>query len=176
MTIDLDHITRAREEQIELLWKEYQDVLDEYVNYTEAFLPEYTDLRDRDEINTKLIRAHCHEIARATDEITGLTLQSDTLEEERAFQISYLEKYRRLLNEQYISLKKDLENVLRYDDEQFKFMTVKSHAIVELYQKLYKEGLLLLQLASACRRFESERKKFWYHLPMLQSPKCLKEV
>lgn len=132
MTIKLEAITRSRENQIEHLWRQYQQVLDDYVHYTDSFNAEYNNLRERDEYNTKLIRKHCSEIIRATDMISELKIEAENTMEEHEFRVNYLENNRNRLNEQYVALKRALEGALRKDHGTFKHMVVASEEVLRV--------------------------------------------
>lgn len=54
----LETITKEREMQMEKLWKEFQNVLNSYLKYTEEYRDEYIDLRNRDAEETRSIQDH----------------------------------------------------------------------------------------------------------------------
>jgi hypothetical protein len=58
MILKLETITKEREMHMERLWKEFQNVLNSYLKYTEEYRDEYIDLRNRDAEDTRSIQDH----------------------------------------------------------------------------------------------------------------------
>lgn len=58
MILKLETITKEREMHMEKLWKEFQNVLNSYLKYTEEYRDEYIDLRNRDAEDTRSIQDH----------------------------------------------------------------------------------------------------------------------
>lgn len=58
MILKLETTTKEREMHMEKLWKEFQNVLNSYLKYTEEYRDEYIDLRNRDAEDTRSIQDH----------------------------------------------------------------------------------------------------------------------
>lgn len=58
MILKLETITKEREMHMEKLWREFQNVLNSYLKYTEEYRDEYIDLRNRDAEDTRSIQDH----------------------------------------------------------------------------------------------------------------------
>lgn len=127
MILKLQTITHDREQQMEKLWKEFQDILNLYLHQTEEYHNEYIELRQRDDEDTKVIRLHYNEVARATEQIGYLKLDLESLREEQHLHIEELLKYKKLLHEKQRKIKLDMDEGLLKDKNNLRHMVVCSH-------------------------------------------------
>lgn len=123
----LQTITNDREQQMEKLWKEFQDILNGYLHETEEYHNEYIELRQRDDEDTKVIRLHYNEVARATEQIGFLKLDLESLREEQHLHIEELLKYKKLLHEKQRKIKLEMDDGLLKDKNNLRHMVVCSH-------------------------------------------------
>lgn len=127
LILNLQSITHEREQKMDQLWKEFQTVLNEYLQQTEEFHSEYVDLRQKDDEDTKIIRFHYSEVVRATDLISDLKFDLDAYRQEHRIHINELQKYKNLLQAKQASIKVEMEDGLKKDKENMRFMVVCSH-------------------------------------------------
>lgn len=132
MIIKLEHITKDRETIMRSLWKQFQQVLNGYLQHTEQYRNEYIDLRQRDTDDTISIKTHYMEVARTTDLIADLKLQLETIKEEHEFGKRELGKYKRDMQEKYDNLKNELEMGLQKDKENLKFLVINSDKTIKV--------------------------------------------
>lgn len=127
MILKLQTITNDREQQMEKLWKEFQDILNDYLHQTEEYHTEYIELRQRDDEDTKVIRLHYNEVVRATEQIGFLKLDLESLREEQCLHIEELMKYKKLLHEKQKKIKLEMDEGLLKDKNNLRHMVVCSH-------------------------------------------------
>ncbi|XP_055920175.1 dynein regulatory complex subunit 2 isoform X2 [Eupeodes corollae] len=159
MTLQLEEITKEREQKLEYLWNKYQEVLTNYVKYTESFYVEYMELKETDEQSNSIIREQCYEIERATEQIANLKIAAANASDEAESQVEYLQKLRTDLTERLAQMKTEFNEQQKLDEKEFKTMVVASHNILKDLEKHVKKGESILQLAAVCRRLETEREK-----------------
>lgn len=82
MILKLETITKEREMHMEKLWKEFQNVLNSYLKYTEEYRDEYIDLRNRDAEETRSIQDHYNEVSKLTERIAELKSQLINVKDE----------------------------------------------------------------------------------------------
>ncbi|XP_067633347.1 dynein regulatory complex subunit 2 [Eurosta solidaginis] len=171
MQLYIENITQNGETKLERLWQEYQDVLAGYMSHTETFYAEYIELRERDEESTNLIRNHCHQIERASDQLAHLKLiYDDTLDQNEVGYVYFL-KLRDDLKHRTSECKANFESELKRDEARFKLMSVLSYNVLKHLKSIACEGETLLQLALVCRKHETEREKLLpLGLPPLGKP------
>lgn len=138
MILKLQTITNDREQQMEKLWKEFQDILNHYLHETEEYHNEYIELRQKDDEDTKVIRLHYNEVARATEQIGILKLDLESLREDQCLHIEELLKYKKLLHEKQRKIKLEMDEGLLKDKTNLRHMVVCSHdaATVRLLIKI----------------------------------------
>lgn len=127
MILKLQSITQEREQTMEHLWKQFQTVLNEYLRHTEEFHNEYIELRQRDDEDTKSIRAHYLEVARATDLIADLRFNLESYRDDQRLHISELTKYKKMLQKKHDQIKCEMDEGLRKDKENLRIMVVCSN-------------------------------------------------
>lgn len=159
MMLNLQTMTQDRELQMENLWKEFQSVLNEYLQRTEEFHNEYVDLRQKDDEDTKIIRFHYVEVVRATDLIADLKFGLTAYRDENRIHVVELKRYKKLLLAKQISQKLNMEQGMRKDKDNMRLMVVGSHAANTQLKGLMKKGEAILQIGSICRKLETEREK-----------------
>lgn len=144
MILKLQTITHDREQQMEKLWKEFQDILNDYLHQTEEYHNEYIELRQRDDEDTKIIRLHYADVTRATEVIGALKLDLDCLREEQSLHVEELLKYKKLLQEKQRKIKLEMDEGLLKDKNNLRYMVVCSHdaAAVSLFHKSSTFGLI----------------------------------
>uniref|UniRef100_A0A1B0GHK4 Dynein regulatory complex subunit 2 n=1 Tax=Lutzomyia longipalpis TaxID=7200 RepID=A0A1B0GHK4_LUTLO len=159
MTIRLEEVTKDCEQSMELLWTDFQQVLNTYLTYTQEFHDEYLDLKRRDEEDTKLIQAHYFEVARNTETIAELRYQLTATREEKDFTVAQLERFKSRLLERYDQSKGALVVGAKEDKERIRRLVVSSSSAIRQLQGVVKRGNVILQLVSICRKLETEREK-----------------
>ncbi|XP_059619803.1 dynein regulatory complex subunit 2 [Phlebotomus argentipes] len=159
MTIRLEEVTKDCEQAMETLWSDFQQVLNNYLSYTQDFHDEYLDLKRRDEEDTKLIQAHYFEVARNTEIIAELRFQLAAAREERDFTVSQLERFRGKLQQRYENSKGALVMGAKEDKERIRRLVVSSSSAIRKLEGSVKKGNVLLQLVGICSKLETEREK-----------------
>lgn len=159
MVIKLEVVTKERENQMEFLWIDFQKVLNGYLQHTEQYRNEYIDLRQRDADDTKNIKCHYLEVARSTEHISELKYQFGNIKEEHDFNINQLMKYRADLQKRHEAIKYELDTGLSNDKEKLKCLVVGSNKSIKKLENILKSGASILQIASICRKMETEREK-----------------
>lgn len=122
--LKLDMITQDRELKMEDLWKQFQDVLNDYLRHTEEFHNEYVELRQKDDEDTRIIRIHYAEVAKCTDLIADMKFNLDTYRTDQRLQINELKKYKKMLQDEHIQLKTQMEIELKKDKDILRFLVV----------------------------------------------------
>lgn len=72
MILKLQEMTKDREDKMNGLWSEFQQILRNYSEKTQEKYAEYVEMRERDNADTKEIHQHYLEIAKATRDISLL--------------------------------------------------------------------------------------------------------
>jgi len=132
MTIQLEEVTSVRENKMEELWKEFQSVLNKYVKTTEEYHNGYNDLRKRDDADTKTIKIHYLNVAKATELINELVSNLDMIKEDHCLNMKSLQKYKSKLQEKYNEIKGELEMGQNIDKAQLKDLAVKSCSVIKV--------------------------------------------
>ena len=133
MILKLETITEQREQQMDVLWQEFQAILSGYMQRTEEKHSEYVQLRDRDNEDTKHIREHYIEIARATETIVELKTTLETVHFEHDMQVDQLKNYKRLLQEKQKQTKLQMEAGLKLDKERMRQLVVSSVDVIKVF-------------------------------------------
>lgn len=97
MILKLQEITKDREDKMNSLWSEFQQVLRNYSERTEEKYTEYVEMRERDNADTKEIHQHYLEIARATRDISLLKSILEAQSNEHQIHVAQLNQYQALL-------------------------------------------------------------------------------
>ncbi|XP_053963353.1 dynein regulatory complex subunit 2 [Anastrepha ludens] len=171
MQLYIENVTQSGETKLERLWQEYQDVLAGYMQHTESFYTEYMDLKERDEESTNLIRDHCHEIERASDQLAHLKIVYADTADQNDTKTVYFIKMRDDLQRRMTESKAEFESEQKADEERFKLISVVSYNTLKQLKSIAAEGETLLQLAFVCRKYETEREQLMpLGLPPLTKP------
>ncbi|XP_038107965.1 dynein regulatory complex subunit 2 [Culex quinquefasciatus] len=166
MILKLEMITKERERHMEKLWKEFQKVLNTYLRNTEEYRNEYSKLRDQDSNDTRHIQNHYVEVARLSDLIANLRLKLTTIRDEHEFNVKQLQKSKMELQERVRNVKQEMEIGLKMDEEKLKQLAVCSNGALKYLQNLLKRGNAILQIATFCKKFETENESL---LPFVHS-------
>ncbi|KAJ9596921.1 hypothetical protein L9F63_012046 [Diploptera punctata] len=167
MLSNTDTLQTISESKLEILWKEFQAILQDYMTSTETKRSQYTKLKARDEISSNIIAKHNKIINSFTDTITNLKYQVVTLRTSELEKINDLKAQRAYYIQLFWSLRKQLVNNKKHDENQLKIMTSASNAAIKEMELVVEKGGRILQLASMCRRMETEREKV---LPFVTCP------
>lgn len=162
LILKLQTITNDREQQMEKLWKEFQDILNDYLHETEEYHNEYIELRQRDDEDTKVIRLHYNEVARATEQIGFLKLDLESLREEQTLHIDELLKYKKLLHEKQRKIKSEMDEGLLKDKNNLRHMVVCSHNAAAVRQNVACNNFVLNnfhQFNLETKGYSEERRK-----------------
>ena len=156
MILKLETITKEREMHMEKLWREFQNVLNSYLKYTEEYRDEYIDLRNRDAEDTRSIQDHYNgtnlhdtsffkyfifylyfqifisEVSKLTERIAELKSQLINVKDEQDFNINQLIKHRNDLKLKMDKIKEDMENGLVDDKEKLKHLALMGSQIFKV--------------------------------------------
>lgn len=105
MILKLQEMTKDREDKMNALWSEFQQMLRNYSESTEEKYTEYVEMRDRDNADTKEIHQHYLEIAKATRDISLLKSVLEAQTNEHQIHMNQLNQYQGLLKEKQKRLK-----------------------------------------------------------------------
>lgn len=105
MILRLQEITKNREDKMNGLWTEFEQVLRNYANSTEEKYSEYVEMRERDNADTKEIHQHYLEVAKATRDITLLKSLLEAQSNEHQIHMNQLNQYKELLKAKQAKLK-----------------------------------------------------------------------
>lgn len=105
MILKLQEMTKDREDKMNALWSEFQQILRNYAENTEEKYTEYVEMRERDNADTKEIHQHYLEITKATKEITMLKSVLEAQSNEHQIHVNQLNQYQTLLKEKQKRLK-----------------------------------------------------------------------
>lgn len=105
MILRLQEITKNRENEMNGLWMEFQQVLRNYAESTEEKYSEYVEMRDRDNADTKEIHQHYLEVTKATSDISLLKSVLEAQSNEHKIHVNQLNQYKELLKNKQKHLK-----------------------------------------------------------------------
>lgn len=145
---------------METLWREFQSVLSSYTSYTKEFYDDYLELRRRDEIDTRLNQSHYHEIAKCTDTITDYRLEINSKKNAHQLNKNHLLEVKKELQLEYGKLKSTIIQVRQLDKNNMRNLITSSNEARKVLERLKQKGSALLQLASICRKYETENQKY----------------
>lgn len=124
MILNLETITKQREDKMNELWKIFQNILTNYSEQTEEKYNEYVQLREQDNADTKEIKDHYIEIAKITEQIKNIKDNLHTDKIQHNIHVNQLKKYKNCLREKYQQLKTEMESNQKYDKEKLKCLVV----------------------------------------------------
>ncbi|KAG5677302.1 hypothetical protein PVAND_007071 [Polypedilum vanderplanki] len=159
MVLKLETITKEREMHMEKLWKEFQNVLNSYLKYTEEYRDEYIDLRNRDAEDTRSIQDHYNEVSKLTERIAELKSQLMNVKDEQDFNVNQLIKHRNDLKLKMEKMKDDMENKLVDDKSRLKFLASIGSRVCKRLQGFLKQGKTIIQLIRLCENIELDHQK-----------------
>lgn len=134
MILQLQSITDEREHAMDVLWRQFQSVLTDYLQRTEEFHVEYMELRKKDDEDTQIIRFHYAEVLRCTDVIADLKHDMAKLREEHEVRVEGLKRYKRLLVQKLAERKSVLEESQHWEKERLRWMVVCSNEAIMVIQ------------------------------------------
>lgn len=105
MMLQLQHITKDREEKMNALWTEFQIILQNYSEKTGEKYGEYVELRDRDNADTREIHQHYLDISKATRDIALLKDVLESQTHDHQMHMKQLKDYHRLLMDKQKKIK-----------------------------------------------------------------------
>lgn len=105
MILNLQEMTKDREDKMNALWSEFQQLLQNYSERTGEKYAEYVEMRERDNADTKEIHQHYLEVAKATRDISLLKSVLEAQSNDHQIRISQINQYRDLLKEKETKLK-----------------------------------------------------------------------
>lgn len=110
MILKLQEMTKEREDKMNDLWTEFQQLLRKYSEKTGEKYTEYVEMRERDNSDTKEIRQHYLEVARATRDISLLKSILEAQSTEHQIRVNQVNQYRELLKEKETKLKMEMSS------------------------------------------------------------------
>lgn len=129
MILKLRNLSKRREEEMNGLWTNFQTMLRTYAQNTEEKYAEYTELRNRDNADTKDIHQHYLDIARATDDLSYLKSVLESIFCEHEIHINQLHNYQKLLLEKQRKFKWNMSLGDKMDKERMKKVVICSTRI-----------------------------------------------
>lgn len=126
MILKLQEMTRDREEKMQGLWSEFQQVLRNYSEQTGEKYAEYVEMRDRDNADTKEIHQHYSEITKATRDISLLKSILEAQSNEHQIHVNQLNQYQKQLKDKQKRLKTSMNATEKLHKKLMKTMVVSS--------------------------------------------------
>lgn len=150
MRMKIEGTIKSREEEVNKFWSEYQTIIDDYAKRTENCYSEYIELKEIDDENATIISANLQSIEHATAQLAKAKAYHEKLCEESTFKIDYLLSYRDELKAKLTKSKQNIEQFIRTSDDQFKVMSVASHAAIKFLERTYKKCENIRQMSKVC--------------------------
>ncbi|KAL5280408.1 CCDC65 family protein [Megaselia abdita] len=150
MRMKVEGIIKSREEELNNFWSEYQTIIDDYAKRTENCYSEYIELKEIDDENAIVISSNVHAIENSTEQLAKAKNYYEKLCDQTNFKIDYLQTYRDELKEKLTKSKQNVEHFIRQSGEQFKVMSVASHAAIKFLERIYKKLEYIKQVAMVC--------------------------
>lgn len=129
MILRLQEITKDREDKMNGLWTEFQQVLRNYADSTEEKYSEYVEMRNRDNADTKEIHQHYLEVAKATRDISLLKSILEAQSNEHQIHMNQLNQYKELLKNKQKQLKTAINGSEKMHKKSMKTLVVSSTEI-----------------------------------------------
>lgn len=136
MILKLEEITKDREDKMNGLWSEFQQVLRNYSERTEEKYAEYVEMRDRDNADTKEIHHHYLEIAKATRDISLLKSILEAQSNEHQIHVNQLNQYQGLLKDKQKRLKTAMNGSEKSHKKWLKTLVVSSNEVNTVSDRL----------------------------------------
>lgn len=105
MLLQLQNVTKDREEKMNALWTEFQAILQTYSEQTGEKYAEYVELRERDNADTRENHQHYLDISKATRDIALLKDVLESQTHDHQMHMKQLKDYHRLLVEKQKKIK-----------------------------------------------------------------------
>lgn len=150
MRMKVEGIIKSREEEVNNFWSEYQTIIDDYAKRTENCYSEYIELKEIDDENAIIITSNLHSIEHATEQLTKAKGYYEKLCDESNFKMDYLRSYRDELKEKLTKSKHNIEQFIRKSADQFKVMSVASHAAIKFLERTFKKCEYIKHMAMVC--------------------------
>lgn len=126
MILNLQEMTQDREEKMQGLWSQFQQVLRNYSEKTGEKYAEYVEMRDRDNADTKEIHQHYLEITKATRDISLLKSILEAQSNEHQIHVNQLNQYQKQLKSKQNRLKMSMSTSEKSQKKLLKTMVVSS--------------------------------------------------
>lgn len=126
MILKLQEITKDREDKMNGLWSQFQEVLRDYSERTGEKYAEYVEMRERDNADTKEIHQHYLEIAKATRDISLLKSILEAQSNEHRIHVKQMNQYQDLLKEKQQKLKSTINSSEKTHKKLMKALVVSS--------------------------------------------------
>lgn len=126
MILKLQEMTKDREDNMNDLWTEFQQVLRNYSERTEEKYAEYVEMRERDNADTKEIQQHYWEIAKATRDISMLKSIHEAQSNEHHIHMTQLNQYQELLKSKQKRMKTAMNSSEKTHKKLMKVLVVSS--------------------------------------------------
>lgn len=137
MILRLQEITKDREDKMNGLWMEFQQVLRNYADSTEEKYSEYVEMRNRDNADTKEIHQHYLEVAKATRDISLLKSILEAQSNEHQIHMNQLNQYKDLLKDKQMKLKANINASEKTHKKLMKTLVVSSTEINTVRNRQY---------------------------------------
>lgn len=129
MILRLQEITKNREDKMNDLWMEFQQVLRNYADSTGEKYSEYVEMRNRDNADTKEIHQHYLEVAKATRDISLMKSILEAQSNEHQIHMNQLNQYKELLKTKQKNLKATINASEKTHKKSMKTLVVSSTEI-----------------------------------------------
>lgn len=124
MILKQQEITKDREDKMNKLWSEFQQVLRNYSDNTKEKYMEYVEMRERDNADTKEIHQHYLDIAKATRDISLLKSILEAQESEHQMHINQIKQYQELLKAKQKRMKATMNASEKFNKKLMKTLVI----------------------------------------------------
>lgn len=145
---------------MERMWREFQMLLNNYTSYTKEFYEDYLELKQRDELETKVTENHYRELTKCTEVITDLRLETSSSRNSTKLTTEHLDKVKKTLQMEYTTLKKKVAQFRLVDKSRIRDLVTYSNVAKKTLLGLHRQAVMVQQLSVICRKFESDDSKY----------------
>lgn len=119
-------MTKEREDKMNSLWSEFQQLLRNYSEKTHEKYAEYVEMRERDNADTREIHQHYLEIANATRDISLLKSVLEAQISDHQMHVNQIKQYDKLLKDKKKRLKVTMNASEKTHKKMMKILVVSS--------------------------------------------------
>ncbi|KAG8297221.1 dynein regulatory complex subunit 2-like isoform X2 [Homalodisca vitripennis] len=159
MQSEIEKVEEQGSLQIEEVWHSIQQVLKDYVTDTAPNRPHYNALRAKDKANTEQLLRHCDTVNKYSDLIVDLKQQLALMHCTHTVKLKELREEQSEFLAQFDRMRHSINHNQARDESKLTTLAVVSSEVIKELTKLAQRGESILQMASTCQKFLSEKEK-----------------